>query len=276
MLGSVCRPVGVRQFPDGESLVRVDSGEATALLFCSLDNPDAKLVQVLLAASALRDSGARRIVLIAPYLGYMRQDAAFASCEAVSQRLIGCLIASAFDALVTVDPHLHRTPRLDDVVPGITAIHVPAAPAISAAITASISPDAILVGPDGESKPWVEAVAAPLRLETMVGEKVRRGDHEVAINFSDRARVLGRPVMLIDDVISAGSTLIACARQLFGSGATSVGAIATHCLAHEATLDLLAADGIVPIIATDTVPGPAGRIPMAAELAKAIRMHGLH
>jgi len=268
-----CQPVFVRRFPDGESLVQVGPTEPAALLYCSLDNPDAKLVQLLLAASALRDGGAQRIVLVAPYLGYMRQDRAFAPGEAVSQRVIGGLIAAAFDGLVTVDPHLHRTPRLDMVVPGIAAIAVSAAGTIAGAIRTAVTPDTILIGPDEESAPWVEAVAAPLGLQVMIGRKVRRGDRAVEIAFPDCHRVAGRPVLLVDDVISSGATLIASARQLRDAGAAILGAAATHCLASQTDLDTLAAGGITLVLATDTVPGPAATVPIAPALAEALRAH---
>ena len=110
--------VNVRQFPDGESLVRVEPAPATTLLYRSLDHPDNKLVEILLAASALRDNGATKVVLIAPYLAYMRQDAAFHLGEAVSQRVIGKLLAANFDALLALDPHLHRTHSLSAIMPG--------------------------------------------------------------------------------------------------------------------------------------------------------------
>ena len=270
-LGSAARPIALRTFPDGESLVRVNPAPGTALVYCPLDQPDTRLIRLLLAISALRDGGAERVVLVAPYLGYMRQDVAFNPGEAVSQRVIGQLLASACDALVTVDPHLHRTPSLADVVPGIVAVNVAAAPVIAEAIAARVTPETILVGPDGESRPWVEAVARPLGLEVLVGEKMRRGDRQVEIVFPAAARAAGRPALLVDDLISSGGTLRECARLLAAAGSTIIGAAATHCLASADDLAALAAAGIAPVMATDSVPGPAATIPLAAALAAAIR-----
>lgn len=269
------QPVTVHRFPDGESLVRVGPVSDTALLYCPLDHPDDRLVQVLLAASALRDRGAERVVLIAPYLGYMRQDIAFSPGEAVSQRVIGGLIAQGFDGLVTVDPHLHRTACLGDVVPGIAALNVSAAPTISAAIAAGMTPDTILVGPDAESRPWVEAVAAQLGLETVIAEKRRLGDRQVEIVLPDPAWLAARPVLLVDDLISSGGTLIECARVLAACGARLRGAFATHCLASADDLAALARSGVGPLAATDSVPGPAATIPIAPALAAAIRTAGM-
>lgn len=270
-LGIAGQSVSVRHFPDGESLVRVGATDPIALVYCSLDHPDGKLVQLLLVASALRDGGARRIVLVAPYLGYMRQDQAFAPGEAVSQRVIGGLIADWFDGLITVDPHLHRTPSLDAVMPGIMTVNLSAAPTIAQAIAPMVTPETILVGPDEESRPWVEAVAAPLGLDVMVGTKTRLGDRKVEIVIADAGRTAGRPVMLVDDLISSGGTLIACATQLREAGATHVGAVATHCLASAADLDALRTSGIDPVLATDTVPGPVADIAMAPAMAAAVR-----
>jgi ribose-phosphate pyrophosphokinase len=275
LLGCDFGLVELRQFPDGESLVRVGKTEAKALLYCSLNDPDAKIVQLLLAVSALRDRGARQVVLVAPYLGYMRQDRAFAPGEAVSQRVIGNLISSAFNGLVTVDPHLHRTPRLEDAFPGVVSVNVSAAATIAEALASRIKPGCVLVGPDEESLPWVKAVAAPLGLEAIVARKVRRGDREVEIELPDATNIAGKPVILIDDLVSSGTTLMACAGQLRAAGASSIGAAVTHCLANSADLDALAASGIAPVLATDTVPGRAACIPMAAALADAILHHGL-
>jgi ribose-phosphate pyrophosphokinase len=264
-------PVDVHQFPDGESLVRVTSGASSALLFCSLDHPDTKLIQVLLAASALRDGGADRVILIAPYLCYMRQDRAFEPGEAVSQRLIGDLVSAHFDGLVTVDAHLHRTPTLGAVVPGIVAVNVSAAATLAQALAGEVTPDTILAGPDEESRPWVEAVAGNLGLDVLIGRKMRRGDRAVEIGFSGISIAAVRPVVLVDDLVSSGGTLIACARQFFAVGATRVAAAVTHCVARGSDLDAIAAAGIKPMRATDTVPGPVATIPIAPALAQAIR-----
>lgn len=264
-----CRPIALRHFPDGESLVRVAESGAIALIYCPLDNPDAKLVHLLLAASALRDGGARQVVLVAPYLGYMRQDRAFSPGEPVSQRVVGRLLASTFDALVTVDPHLHRTPSLELVVPGIACANVSAAPTIAMAMADRLAPDTILVGPDAESRGWLQALAIPMGLDWIVGEKRRIADRKVEIGFLDAARVQGKPVLLVDDMISSGGTLLQCTAELRQAGATVTGAVATHCLASEADLAALA-HSIGPILATDTIPGPVATIAMAAALADAI------
>ena len=267
-------PIDVHSFPDGESLVQVHGTASTALLYRSLDNPNAKLIELLLAASALRDQGAGQVILVAPYLAYMRQDTAFHKGEAVSQRVIGQLLAGWFDGIVTVDPHLHRTANLSEVIAGIPALAVSAAPSLVEAIAKGLDPRTVLVGPDSESRPWVQGIAAPLGLDILVGEKVRKGDREVALAIPAIAMVRGRPAMLVDDMISSGTTLIAGARLLRAAGAKDVEAVATHSLSSAADLERLGRAGIARLRATDSTSSPIATIPLADVLANAIRKQG--
>ena len=271
-LGLSFHEIGVHVFPDAETLIRVEPPSRIAILYRSLNDPNAKLVELLLAASALRDSGAIRIVLVAPYLAYMRQDKAFNSGEAVSQKVIGKLLGDHFEALLTVDPHLHRIGSLKEIMPRTDAVHITAAPALSSAIDPAAQP--ILVGPDSESRQWVEAIADPLKLEVLVGSKERLGDDAVGIEIEGTDIVEGRPAILVDDIISSGATLVVAANLLRGGGAARIEALATHCLANNATLNQLRYAGIERIRSTDSVPGPTAKIHLAALLAGEIRARG--
>jgi len=268
-LGISHHEVSTHRFPDGESLVRVDASPPIALVYRSLDDPNAKLVELLLAAAALRDNGASRVILITPYLAYMRQDMAFEPGQAVSQRVIGELLARHFDALLTVDPHLHRIHSLAEIMPGIDAVSITAGPVLSAAVDALDNP--ILVGPDSESRQWVDGIAAPLGLGVLVGNKERKGDRMVNISIDGIEGVAGRPVVLVDDVIASGVTLERAAGMLIEAGATRIEALATHCLATAPDLARLRDAGIARIQSTDTVPGEMATIPIASLLADEIR-----
>ena len=64
----------------------------------TLNDPNEKLIELLLTAQTARLSGARHLALIAHYLAYMRQDLAIHPSEAISQRLVGRFLAELFDA----------------------------------------------------------------------------------------------------------------------------------------------------------------------------------
>lgn len=265
--------IETHRFPDQESLVRVPVPARTAILYRSLNDPDGKIIELLLAASAGRDQGAERVILIAPYLAYMRQDRVFHPGEAVSQRVIGRLIADHFDGLLTVDPHLHRIAELSEVVPAIPAISLSAAPLLASLIERAGNP--VIIGPDSESRQWTESIAAPLGLDMLVASKERSGDRDVNLTLAGSDRVRGRPAILVDDMISSGRTLIEAARLLRAAGAVSVEAVVTHCLASITDLALMRAEGIERISSSDSVDGPTNRTHLASLLSRALQEHSL-
>jgi ribose-phosphate pyrophosphokinase len=148
-LGVPADAIDIHRFPDTELRVRVAPPAPIIAVYAPLDRPNEKLLALLFAAEALRRNGAERLVLIAPYLCYMRQDAAFHEHEAVSQKIVGRLLAQAFDRVITVDAHLHRTHDIHDVFPDIEADNLSAVPAIAEAVlTAGLVPETVVIGPD--------------------------------------------------------------------------------------------------------------------------------
>jgi ribose-phosphate pyrophosphokinase len=269
-LGLPLHEIELHRFPDGE--IRITAGPAapTSIICASLDQPNDKLIAILFAAEALRRSGARRLVLVAPYLCYMRQDAAFHPGEAISQRAIGRLLAANVDRVITVDAHLHRTADIAAVFPGIDADNLSAMPAIAEAL-AGIDPATVLAGPDAESRQWVGDLAARLGLEHVVGRKTRRSDRSVEIDFAGEMPVAGRPVLLVDDIVSSGGTLSTCARALRAAGAETIDAVVTHALFPPAMAEEFARAGIRSIRSTSSVPHPTNAIPLDGVLAGALR-----
>ena len=271
-LGVPAHEIALHRFPDGELSVTVGPAAATTILYVPLDRPNDKLLAILFAAEALRRAGARRLVLTAPYLCYMRQDAAFHAGEAISQRAVGRLLAGAVDRVITVDSHLHRTKNIEEVFRGIEAADLSAMPAIADYLRAvGFDPATVVAGPDAESEPWVGDLARRLGLAHAVARKTRRGDRSVEIAFADPKLFAGRPVLLVDDIVSSGGTLMTCAQSLAAAGARSVDAIITHALfPPELTSEFLRA-GIRSIRSTNSVPHPTNAIALDAILADALQ-----
>ena len=113
-------PIGtaeMRSFPDEEIYLRIlsDVANKNIILICNLDQPNSKILPLMFMAQTMKELGAKKIWLVAPYLPYMRQDQRFQSGEAVAAKLFAQLISSFIDGLVTIDPHLHRIHDLDDI-----------------------------------------------------------------------------------------------------------------------------------------------------------------
>lgn len=271
-LGLPCRAIHVHRFPDGESLVRLDPPYPYALIYQALDRPNDKLIELMLAASVLREAGAAAIILIAPYLPYMRQDIAFQPGEAVSQRVVGRWLAGLVDGIVTVNPHLHRTGDLAEVFPGIDTVTLSAAGPLADYLRAEGTPaDTVIVGPDEESAGFVREVAQPLGLDGIVGTKLRHGDRDVAVTLPAGTDLAGRPAVIVDDVISSGGTIIECARALQARGVRSVSVLAVHALFSPEAEAAFRDAGIDRVASCNGVPHPSNRIALAPFLVPSLR-----
>ncbi len=258
------------RFPDGElKLTLPPRLGAEVRILRSLHAPNEKLVELILAARAARELGAREVTLVAPYLAYMRQDSAFRPGEVVSQKVIGRLLADLFDAVVTVDPHLHRIATLNDAVPLARAVALSAAPLIGHFV-AMRGRSPMLVGPDAESAQWVHVAATYNGLPWTVCRKTRHGDTEVDVELP-AADIQGRDVVLIDDVASSGHTLAAAARALNEAGAARVDAVVTHAVLAPEAGALLKAAGIGEFWSTDTVPHESNVLSVVPLIADALR-----
>ena len=272
------------RFPDGELRLTLPFAEPgtsgsrpipkTVVLYRSLHDPNEKLIEVLLIASQARAWGVRKLVLVAPYLAYMRQDISFHPGEVISQRQVGRLLALDFDAVITVDPHLHRIERLDEAMPVRRALALSAAPVLARHVADALRDECsaeglVLIGPDGESAPWIAAAAQVLGCRHGVCSKVRHGDHEVQIKLPDLP-VQGQRVVLLDDIASSGRTLAVAASGLLKRGAASVDVAVTHALLAHDALDVIRQSGVRHFWSSDSVEHPSNAVRLAPLIAPAL------
>lgn len=267
-----CGEVGrlqVRRFPDGESYVRVESDVKHGEVFvvCTLARPDPQFLPLAYTAKALRQAGAKRVNLIAPYLAYMRQDRIFHPGELLTSRAFAELLQQQFDWLVTVDPHLHRHASLDQVydIP-TTVIH--ACPLFAHWIAIHVK-NPIVVGPDDESAQWVEAIAREAGAPWTAFTKQRRGDHHVRMTAPDLSEFRGQTPVLVDDIVSSGVTMRRAIdnlrRQDFG---------ASYCLAVHALCSAATAAHIsnctAAFVTSNSVPNKYARLNVAPIIAESL------
>lgn len=258
------------RFPDGELRLRLPAAlPPRVVVWRGLHQPNEKIVELLLAAPTARQLGARHLTLVAPYLAYMRQDIAFNPGEVVSQRVLGACLATLFDAVITVDPHLHRVATLEEAVPVQDAVVLSGAPLLADFI-ASQRQDVLLIGPDEESQQWVAQAAQRHGWQSGVCRKTRHGDRHVDIELPDLA-IAGRAVVLMDDVASSGHTVAQAARLLKAAGAASVDVAVTHALFAAGAVQLIREAGASKIWSTDCIPHASNAVSVVPAVVAALR-----
>ena len=274
-MGAELRTLDWHHFPDGESLMTLpgDLDGADVALLATLRDPDRLALPLRFAAATAREMGARRVGLIAPYLGYMRQDRRFEAGQAVSARLFAQFLGESFDWLVTVDPHLHRIARLEEVFP-IPAVRAVSAPLLANWIKTNL-PDAVLLGPDSESQQWVAEVARLAGRPYEVLRKVRTGDRQVEVSVPDNAALRNGTPVILDDIASSGRTLVRTIERLVAAGSRAPVCLVIHAVFAGSAHDDILAAGAARIITTDTIPHPSNAIRIASVLAEAFGSLGV-
>ena len=252
--------ITLRSFPDQESYIKIEGivRKKEVIIICSLNNPNQKTLDLILLTEVLRANGAEKIGLVAPYLAYMRQDKVFNKGEGITAKYYASLISRYFDWLITVDPHLHRILSLDQVYTIPTFI-IRSAPYLSDWIRANIKKP-LIIGPDGESKQWVQKVADAINAPYEVLEKVRIGDEDVKETMPHLSKYKHNTPVLVDDIISTAQTMIQAVKNLKKSGMKKCYCIGVHGIfAGMAFNDLIDA-GVHEIITCNTIVHPCNKI----------------
>jgi ribose-phosphate pyrophosphokinase len=274
-LGAESVAFQMHAFPDGETYLRIltDVANCDVMVVCTLLNPNPLFLPLAFVADTLRDLGAKRVGLIAPYLAYMRQDRRFEPGEALTSTSFADLLSRRFDWLLTVDPHLHRRKSLAEIY-AIPAYVVHAAGAIAAWIRTHVSRP-LIVGPDSESEQWVREVAEAVPCPFVVLDKVRRGDRDVSVSdVPDAGEWRERTPVLVDDIISSAGTMAETVRRCMAAGLSAPICIGVHGVFAEGGFELLRTSGAARIVTSNTIPHPSNGIDvsgaLAAELARRV------
>ena len=272
------KQVNIHQFPDGETKVTLPETLPEKVIMCrSLNNPNEKLIELIITATAARNQGVTHITLIAPYLCYMRQDIAFNKGEAVSQKIIGQMLSDYFDGVITVDPHLHRIKSLTEAIPNTQAITLHASQAISAFLQKKFK-QPIILGPDEESEQWAKAIAAPHQWQYNIATKQRFSDTEVDVSFTNNKGVASKQldlaaqdIVIVDDIASTGKTLVQAVIELKKQKPKSISVIVTHAFFVDSAIVELTTLGVNNIWSSDSIPHPTNAFSIIDTIAQQIK-----
>lgn len=249
-----------KHFPDNELKIRIPTNvkkKKVVLVQSFHGNINDQLMEVLFAAYTAKDCGARSVMLVAPYFPYLRQDKAFSSGEGVSIEIVGRMIDKIFHEIAIIDPHLHRERGLNHVFK-IRAHRLTANPLIAKYIKKNIK-NAIIIGPDWESYKWAEKTAEMIGCESAIMEKKRYSARKVEVKLNKKIDLGKRNVVIVDDIISTGHTLLQSVKLLRKIGAKKITAICVHAVFVEKAYEKLKKAN-VDVISCNTIPHKSNKI----------------
>lgn len=267
--GGTVGAVEIHAFPDGEvrpRLLQEVFGHSVALV-CTMDRPNGKFLPLVFTAAAAREQGARKVGLVAPYLGYMRQDKRFQPGEAVTSRTFAALISGAFDWMATVDPHLHRIRAMEEIY-SIPALGLHAGPALAGWIKANVHLP-FLIGPDEESRQWVADVARQCAAPFAILGKERLGDQTIRTKISPLLLPEDATPVLLDDIVSSGGTMLETIRLIRPLSRQTPIVLAIHGVFADGAAQAIRQTG-ARLVTTNSIPGDAAAVAVDELIAAGI------
>jgi ribose-phosphate pyrophosphokinase len=273
-LGTKAARLEIRRFPDGEKYLRIledVKGDETVVIQSIHHTPDELLFEYLLIVDTLKDLGAKKVRSFIPYFAYARQDERFNAGEALSFKTVGKLMKSVgTDEIFTIDMHQHRVLKSSEVF-GITSHDLSAMPLLAEYAQTSGELDRpLVIGPDADAERWAKLAADRLKTDYDVFEKKRLSSEIVEIR-PRKSNAKGRDVLIVDDIISTGGTIVQAAKILFGQGARKVVVGCTHPILAGDALEKIHQTGVAMIVGTDTIPGPISFVSVAPLIAQTVR-----
>jgi ribose-phosphate pyrophosphokinase len=243
----------VGRFPDGEINVKVNCDVRGADCFivqptCQPVNDN--LIELLILVDCLKRASARRITAVVPYFGYARQDRKDEGRVPITSKLVANLIERAgTHRVLTIDLHAAQIQGFFD----IPVDHLYAAPALVKYFEQKKVPDLVVASPDLGSSKMAWSYAKRLNGRLAMVEKRRVSPNETHVQFVI-GEVEGKNVILTDDMIATGGSVVEATRVLKEKGARDIYLCATHAVLAGSAVEKLRASPVKEIVVTDTIP----------------------
>jgi ribose-phosphate pyrophosphokinase len=263
--------VASKTFPDGESYIRLESpvqDDHVVIVQTTSPPQDTKLMQLAFMADAAKRNGASKVTAVVPYLAYARQDKIFLQGETISIETIAHMLSVAgVDALITVNVHsANALTKFPFPAKSLSAI-----PLLAEHFKQRGFTKAFALAPDKGAMHIVEEAKKVLGGECGHLEK-QRDRYTGQVNVAKKTfNVKGETVIIFDDIISTGGTIVGAAKILKELGAARVFAACVHpLLIGDAEKRILEA-GVEEIVGTDSVTSHVSKVSLAPLISKELK-----
>jgi ribose-phosphate pyrophosphokinase len=271
-LGAELIPVEVQIFTDGESKIRMDRVENKHCIIVQSTYPptDRHIIQTLMMIKKCRDDGAADVCTVIPYMAYARQDRSFLHGEVVSIELIAHLLeATGINRMLTIDIHnVNALSYFKTDIKNISAIP----PLASYARRNMKLNKPIVISPDIGGMGRAEQFAHMLGTEMICLKKYRdRKTGEVHITATNLSSlIIGRDVIIIDDMVSSGMSIIKACELLKKNKCGKIYVMCTHALLLKGAKERIRLAGVQDIIATNSIPSEFARVDLSFDVSSAL------
>ena len=260
----------LRVFPDGESKIRISSKpkKGKIIVVQSTFPPvDSNMIQALALISKAKQYSPNVIAVI-PYLGYARQDQEFLPGEIVTIKVIANLFkASGASKIIVVD--IHSKIALKQFK--IPSKNVSAVPELVKYFKKLRLKEPLVVSPDLGGTARAKEFAKHFETKFIALKKQRnRKTGKVLIKSSNHKEVKGRDLVLVDDMISTGGSIIKATQFLKKQKCKRVFVACTHALLMNNAEKKIRKAGVSQIISTNTIPGKTSKVDVSSSIAKMI------
>ena len=262
VMGVELAEVNAKRFTDKECYIRL-MGDFTNEDVILVQNtyPDENIIELFLLQDVLKEARVNKLVTVIPYYGYARQDKIFNEGECISAKAIAQHIELKTDETITVDLHAKSILEwFNKPVHEVTGM-IPIGEHLKQ------DPPDIVMAPDKGAVDRAKLVSEVIGCDWDYFEKTRIDDHNVKI-APKNLDVDGKDIVIVDDIIATGGTIITSSNYLKEQGAKSVIAACTHGLYTENALERLKNSQLDEIISTDTLESETSIVSVADELAK--------
>lgn len=260
--------LSVKKFPDGERYLRVESEvkDRECVVIQSTCAPqDANIVELLTIQETLRDLGAGKISTVVPYYGYGRQDKSFNPGEAVTSRTIAKHLQVNSDAFYTINVHDEAVLKYFT----IPAANLDASQALGEYFKTYEMEAPIVIAPDEGAVKLAEGVAKVMGCNFDYLEKTRLAPGSVEMKPKNLS-VSEKDIIIVDDIIDSGSTILEAVKMLKAQNAKSVLIGCVHPVLSGSVITKLFATGAIDVVATNTIPSQISFITVASLIANAL------
>ncbi len=249
----------VSTFSDGEIRVEIGDnvrGRDVFLIQSTCPPANHNLMELLIMIDAVKRASARRITAVIPYFGYARQDRKVAPRVPITAKLVADLISTAgAQRILTLDLHVGQIQGFFD----IPVDNLYASPIMIPYIKENFQDDLTIVSPDAGGVPRARAYAKRLVASLGLIDKRRDASGKAkAMNLI--GEVLGKEVVILDDIVDTGGTLTQAAEVILQRGARNVNACCTHAVLSGPAVQRVTDSPLNRLVVTDTIPlGEAAR-----------------